>query len=188
MILHKEPWFDDIELQIVNGEDIMKSYANNSKVSSCMSNDGRWIRAKFWKYVPNLSMIRAMLDDTLLLRALLWVTTDIESGETVKFLDRVYAKSYPYDYCPSSLQHESYTGIISAFTAKWQEFADVKRTSKQLITEVQLTKELEEYPMTDTFFYLTEDKTKLANHYIHKSYLLQDHSMDRDWVFFQFFR
>lgn len=175
MIIHTEPWYDGTELQIVNGEDIMLSYKNNSKVSSCMSNHERWKRTAFWKHVPGAKLIRAMKDDVLLLRALLWETIDEATGNTVKFLDRVYAKSYPYDYCPSLSQKESHPGIIDAFTAKWQEYADLRSTAKRLITEVKLDSPPEEVPSADTFVYLSEDLTQLSNKSFGRCYYLGNH-------------
>lgn len=179
MILHKEPWYDGIDLEIVNGEDIMLSYKNNSKVSSCMSNSERWKRAAFWVNVPGLSLIRAMRDNVLLLRALIWTATDADNGDVIRYLDRIYANAYPFDFCPKHLQVESVDGIRSAFTAKWQEFADVRSSERKLVADVVITKATKEYPMADTFKWLSADFKKISNRYIDRSYDLHDHEYGR---------
>lgn len=162
MILHSEPWFDGIRLEIVNNDDIMLSYKNNSKVSSCMSNHNRWERTKFFSFVPKLSMIRAMFEDVLMLRALIWEATDID-GAVVKTLDTTYAKSYPYDYCSSTEQILSHPDILTEFSKVWPKFVDVKRSGRRLKTDV-LPHELDEYPSIDTFNQMSKTKDALFNY------------------------
>lgn len=162
MILHSEPWFDGIRLEIVNGDDIMLSYKNNSKVSSCMSNEGRWKRTKFYSFVPKLSMLRAMYNDVLMLRTLLWEAIDI-NGEVTKTLDKIYAKSYPYDYCPSSTQHLSHPDILTEFDKIFTKFTQVKKSGRRLKVDV-IPHELEEYPCIDTFSRIAVTKDALFNY------------------------
>lgn len=163
MILHSEPWFDGLRLELVNGDDIMLSYKNNSKVSSCMSNEGRWRRTKFYSYVPKLSMLRAMYNDVLMLRTLVWEATDME-GVITKTLDRIYAKSYPYDYCSASEQILSHPDILTEFDKIYHKFTTVKSSGRKLKVDV-LPHELEEYPSIDTFNKLARTKDALFNYY-----------------------
>lgn len=163
MILHSEPWFDGIRLEIVNGDDIMLSYKNNSKVSSCMSNEDRWKRTKFYSFVPKLTMLRAMYEDVLMLRTLLWEAVDI-NGIVTKTLDRIYAKSYPYDYCPTHLQQLSHPDILTQFETVWPKFAVVKKSGRRLRTNVT-PHELNEYPSMDTFSWMATTKDALFNYY-----------------------
>lgn len=179
MIVHREPWIDGIELQIVNGDDIMHSYRNNSKVSSCMSNQGRWRRAKFWSYVPDLRLIRAMRDDVLLLRAFLWLATDYHTGERVRYLDKIYTKSYPYDYCRNELQHESYPEIKERFVERWEDFADVRSSARTLFVKVAPHRKRKAYPMTDRFFYISTDRRTLFNRPIGACHTMLDHVTGR---------
>lgn len=164
MIIHSEPFFDNTRIEIVNGEDIALSYKNNSKVSSCMSNDGRWKRQEFWQHVPQCNLIRVMnKDDVLLLRAFLWEAVDNETNETVKYLDRIYYKSYPYDFCSYDLQIPSHPKITEKFANVWNKFADVRSSNRRLHVTVEKPDWSNQWPMTDTFKYLSVSKTTLSN-------------------------
>jgi hypothetical protein len=174
MLIHSEPFFDNTRIEIVNGDDIMLSYKNNSKTSSCMSILDRWKRQKFWSNVPGCNLIRVMdSDDVLLLRAFLWEANDESLGKKIKYLDKFYYKSYTADYCFSKT--ESHPKVHSEFSAVWNKFADVLSSAHRLTLDV-LDGEAEEYPMTDNFRYLSKDKTKIANKpFLDGSYILVDH-------------
>jgi hypothetical protein len=164
MIIHSESWFDGFNIEVVNGNDIMLSYKNNSKVSSCMSNNDRWKRTKFYSYIPQAAMVRVMRDGVLFLRALLWKSTDIETGSTVKYLDNIYYRSYPYDYAPKDMQLPSNPEIYNRFLTVWQKFAHVRNSNKSLMVEVNVHRR-KAYPCIDTFKYLSFNKDKLYNRF-----------------------
>jgi hypothetical protein len=174
MILHSENWFDDIRLEVVNGDDIMLSYKNNSKVSSCMSNADRWKRTKFYSYIPKVSMLRAMQDDVLMLRTLIWEAVDA-AGKVIKTLDRLYYTAYPFDYCPTALQTPSHPQIKQKFTDTWQKFADQRTSNRRLTTEVNLPEMYEEFPSVDTFKYLSKTKDTISNLPEYPAFILTDH-------------
>lgn len=167
MIIQSEKYNKDLSLQVVNGDHIMKTYQNNKLVSSCMSNADRWKRVKFLSYVEGANLFRIMRGKDVVLRSLLWVSGDI------KLLDKVYFKSYPYDYCSQFDQIESYPKIWDIFLEVWKDFATNRDTVKHLKLPVASHK-LSAYPMLDTFRYLNRTKTELSNR-PNGGYVLTDH-------------
>lgn len=158
-ILHTESFEDDIRLEIVDGLDIMESYKNNSKVSSCQSRSDRWQYTEFYSHVRGAQLIRLMRDDVLVLRALYFHT-----NEGVKILGRSYARAYPYDYCSYHEQNESVPGIIERFEPWRKKFI----TQNPLIYTNRYTlnvdaDNLKYYPCGDIFAYLSADRSKLTN-------------------------
>ncbi|RPI82441.1 MAG: hypothetical protein EHM34_06920 [Nitrosopumilales archaeon] len=177
MILHEEHFDGKIRLQIVNGDDIMKSYKNCSKVSSCMSEKGRWKRTKFYSYVPDCSLIRLMRGNILMLRALLWATKNTK-GKTVKVLDGIYYKDYPNNCL---VMKPSIIGIGDDFLKIWKKFADTRSTyGTKLTVGVNPLPERMLYPSLDTFQYMSKDKTKISNHLLdYDGWLLDDYENGR---------
>lgn len=168
MIVQSEKYNKDLRIQVVNKDHIMKTYQNNKLVSSCMSNDSRWQRMKFLSYVEGAHLFRIMKGRDVVLRSLLWVSGDI------KLLDKVYFKSYPYDYCLPVEQKISYPNIWNIFLEVWKDFATHRDTTKYITLPIAPHKLVEEYPMLDTFRYLNRLKTELSNTF-NNGFVLTDH-------------
>lgn len=171
MILHEEHFDGKLKLQLVNGDDIMRSYKNRSKASSCQSSLDRWKATKFYSFVPGISMLRVMRHNILMARALIF------EGETddgkLRIPGKIYTRKYGRDYCHYNSCPESMEGITVEFKDALKRFIDVMQTHKRL--ELEILPHPEIYPCIDVVKYANRPITVLSNHEFRGGWDLTDH-------------
>ena len=165
----------EFDFQIIKGSDIKKYYHTDSYnrdgygslANSCMKHDHCKNFFSIYTENPETCQMLIMLDNnaTLIGRALLWNAINVETGDEVKVMDRIY--------CMDDNKNIHYfkewadeNGYVYRKNQKWADCLRFQSHDKDLILKlsVQINKKAYgSFPYVDTFKFFDENKNIISN-------------------------
>jgi len=159
---------EEYKLEIVNGEDIIKTYWDKRVISSCMS---RSATLKFYSELcPSVSLLRIIKDDKVFLRSLIWNATLWEDKRRkIRFFDKLYyggARNSSYDVYgdrPPWIITGGKTVYKEIFLPKWKEFVDVRETARPCFVKTTPIPPRKHTPYMDTMRFSNHSRNIFSN-------------------------